>query len=85
MIAVNGFRISDALAAVASSKPVQCKCIWYPNCDYTESDRRALCQRDPLVIIDRWEELLEMSKGCSRCASLQELAGWLDLPLLLSV
>ena len=54
------------------------------NCDHMESDRRALCQRDPLVAIDRWEELLEMSKGCSRLCE-PTGAGWLDLPLLLSV
>ena len=50
----------DALEAVASPSLINANHV-VPTCHHTESDRRAVPEV-PLVIIDRWEELLEMPK-----------------------
>ena len=53
----------DALAAVASPSLLNANDL-VPNCDHTESDRRAVPDGS-LVSIDRWEELLEMPKDAA--------------------
>ena len=53
----------DALAAVASPSLFNANDL-VPNCDHTESDRRAVPEGS-LVTIDRWEELLEMPRDAA--------------------
>ena len=53
----------DALAAVASPNLINANDL-IPICKHKESDRRAVPE-GPLVIIDRWEELLEMPKDAA--------------------